>query len=104
MSKSDEAVEEHEPPDFFDKGAAWLAKHGALPALGLLTIAMAILYSDTFRGETIGDDLTFHFAESRRLADCIRIGDWDFWNPSANSGYASLYYYQAVPQLASAIP
>jgi hypothetical protein len=104
MTKSDEAVEEPEPPDFFDKGAAWLAKHGALPALALLTIAMAILYSDTFRGETIGDDLTFHFAESRRLADCIRIGDWDFWNPSANSGYASLYYYQAVPQLASAIP
>jgi hypothetical protein len=104
MSKTAEAIEEQEPPDFFDHAAAWLAKHGALPALGILTIAMAILYSDTFRGETIGDDLTFHFAESRRLADCIRAGDWDFWNPSANAGYASIYYYQAIPQLASAIP
>ncbi|MBA3503235.1 MAG: hypothetical protein H0T65_22940, partial [Deltaproteobacteria bacterium] len=87
-----------------DHGAAWLAKHGAPIALGLLTIAMVVLYSDTFRGETVGDDLTFHMAESARLADCIRVGDWDFWNPSANGGFASLYYYQAIPQLASAIP
>jgi len=98
------AVEAQEPPDAWDQAAAWLAKHGALPALGLLTIAMAILYSDTFRGETVGDDLTFHMAESARLADCLRAGDWDFWNPSANGGFASLYYYQAIPQLASAIP
>jgi hypothetical protein len=97
-------AEEPEPPDAWDHAAAWLGKHGALPALALLTVALGILYSQTFRGETVGDDLTFHFAESARLADCIRQGDWDFWNPSANSGFASLYYYQAVPQLASAIP
>ena len=95
---------EVEEPDAFDHAAAWLAKHGAPIALGVLTIAMAILYADTFRGETVGDDLTFHMAESRRLADCIARGDWDFWNPSANGGYASLYYYQGIPQLASAIP
>ncbi len=91
-------------PDEWDRAAAWLANHGALPALGVLTIAMAILYSSVFRGETVGDDLTFHMAESARLADCIRQGDWDFWNWSANGGFASLYYYQAIPQLASAIP
>ncbi|HLL23465.1 MAG TPA: hypothetical protein VK427_15110, partial [Kofleriaceae bacterium] len=91
-------------PDAWDRGAAWLVAHGAPYALGLLTLAMAILYSDTFRGETVGDDLTFHMAESARLADCLRVGDWDFWNPSANAGFASLYYYQAIPQLASAIP
>ena len=67
-------------------------------------IAVAWMFRFVFRGETIGDDLTFHMAESARLADCLRHGDWDFWNPSANAGFASLYYYQAVPQLASAIP
>ena len=91
-------------PDAFDRAAAWMAKHGALPALGLLTIALAILYSQTFRGEPVGDDLTFHFAEAARLADCLRAGDWDFWNPSANGSFASLYYYQSIPQLASAVP
>ncbi|MDQ3366490.1 MAG: YfhO family protein [Myxococcota bacterium] len=93
-----------EPPDAWDRTAAWIARHGALPALALLTIAMLVLYAHVFTGETIGDDLTFHFAESARLADCLRVGDWDFWNPSANGGFASLYYYQAIPQLASAIP
>jgi len=93
-----------EPPDAWDNTAAWLARHGALPALGVLTIAMAVLYGHIFTGETGGDDLTFHMAESARIADCLRHGDWDFWNPSANGGFASLYYYQAVPQLASAIP
>jgi hypothetical protein len=97
-------VIDEDAPDAFDHAAAWLAKHGAPLALGVLTIAMAVLYSEVFRGETVGDDLTFHMAESARLADCIRVGDWDFWNPSANAGFASLYYYQAIPQLASAIP
>ncbi|MBA3821911.1 MAG: hypothetical protein H0X17_23710, partial [Deltaproteobacteria bacterium] len=93
-----------DPPDAWDRTAAWIARHGALPALALLTIAMLALYAHVFTGETVGDDLTFHFAESARLADCLRVGDWDFWNPSANGGFASLYYYQAIPQLASAIP
>lgn len=104
MTAPVDAGETQDPPDSWDRAAAWLARHGAPYALGLLTIAMAILYRETFRGETVGDDLTFHMAESARLADCLRAGDWDFWNPSANGGFASLYYYQAVPQLASAIP
>ena len=57
-----------------------------------------------FRGETAGDDLSFHFAESARIADCLRHFDFDLWNPSANGGYASAYYYQVLPQLASALP
>ncbi|HEY5935759.1 MAG TPA: hypothetical protein VIU61_14020, partial [Kofleriaceae bacterium] len=92
------------PPDALDNLGAWVVKYGALPALGALTIVIAVLYSGIFRGETVGDDLTFHMAESRRLADCIAAGDWDFWNPSANGGFASAYYYQVLPQLASAIP
>ncbi len=91
-------------PDAWDRGVAWLASHGALPALALLTIGMCIVYGGIFRGEVAGDDLTFHMAESRRIADCIANGDWDFWNPSANGGYASAYYYQVIPQLASALP
>ncbi|MGE0550231.1 MAG: hypothetical protein AB7O24_05805 [Kofleriaceae bacterium] len=93
-----------EPPDAFDRAAAWLMNHGALPALALLTVVFALVYGKVFLGEPVGDDLTFHFAESARIADCLRAGDFDFWNPSANAGYASAYYYQVIPQLASAIP
>ncbi|MGE0870942.1 MAG: hypothetical protein AB7P03_20425 [Kofleriaceae bacterium] len=100
----DAPPEAPEPPDAFDRAAAWLMNHGALPALAVLTIVLAGLYSKLFLGEPVGDDLTFHFAESARIADCLRSGDFDFWNPSANAGYASAYYYQVIPQLASAIP
>ncbi len=91
-------------PDAWDRSGEWLAKHGALPGIGVLTIVMCVVYRGIFRGELAGDDLTFHLAESARLADCIRVGDWDFWNPSGNAGYASAYYYQVLPQLASAVP
>lgn len=91
-------------PDAFDRAMAAIVRAGALPALLLLTIAVGVIYSGIFRGEVAGDDLTFHMAESRRIADCIAAGDWDWWNPSANAGYASAYYYQVLPQLASALP
>ncbi len=103
-SASSETTATTEPPDAFDKALAWLAANGALPALGLLTLVVAGMFAGIFRGEVAGDDLSFHFAESRRLADCIAQGDWDFWNPSANGGFASAYYYQVIPQLASAVP
>ena len=92
------------PPDAWDRAAAWLIAHGALPALAVITIAVFAIHAHIFTGETTGDDLSFHFAESARLADCLRHGDFDFWNPSANAGYASAYYYQVLPQLASALP
>lgn len=92
------------PPDAWDRAAAWLLAHGALPAVGLVTIGVFIIHAHIFAGETAGDDLSFHFAESARLMDCIRHFDFDFWNPSANGGYASAYYYQVLPQLASALP
>ena len=78
--------------------------HGALPALALITLAMVAIYGHIFAGEVAGDDLTFHMAESARIADCLRALDFDLWNPSANGGFASAYYYQVVPQLVSAIP
>jgi hypothetical protein len=90
--------------DWWDRTGDWLAKNGPLPVLAIITIIIGVVHGGIFRGETAGDDLTFHFAESARLADCIRVGDFDFWNPSANAGYASIYYYQAIPQLASALP
>ncbi len=90
--------------DAWDRVVAWIEDHGAVPAVLILTIATGVIFAGVFLGESIGDDLTFHMAESRRLADCIAAGDWDFWNPSANGGYASAYYYQVIPQLASALP
>jgi hypothetical protein len=91
-------------PDWWDQTIAWIFAHGALPALALITIGVGITFSHLFAGEPRGDDLTFHMAESARLADCLRAHDWDLWNPSANGGYASAYYYQVIPQMTSAIP
>ncbi|HEY1817666.1 MAG TPA: hypothetical protein VGG74_35240 [Kofleriaceae bacterium] len=91
-------------PDAWDKLGAWIAAHGALPALGLITLAVLLFHWHIFSGESAGDDLSFHFAESSRIADCIRNLDFDWWNPSANGGFASAYYYQVLPQLASALP
>jgi hypothetical protein len=91
-------------PDAFDRAATWLAMHGPVLCVGLVTILVGIIHAGVFRGHPAGDDLTFHYAESVRIADCLRVGDFDFWNPSANGGYASLYYYQEIPQLLSAIP
>jgi hypothetical protein len=90
--------------DAWDLTLRWCVEHGAVPALIVLTTVVGVMYSHIFHGETVGDDLTFHMAESARIADCIRHGDWDFWNPSANAGFASAYYYQVLPQLASALP
>ncbi len=94
------------PPrsDLWDRMVAWIEDHGTIPALLIIMIAVGVMFGGVFTGENVGDDLTFHMAESARLADCIRAGDWDFWNPSANGGYASAYYYQVIPQLASAVP
>ena len=75
-----------------------------MPALLALVILCCAMYRGLFTGELNGDDLTFHLAESARLSDCIRAGDFDWWNPSGNAGYASAYYYQVIPQLASAVP
>src|ERR1700704_2522805 len=86
------------PPDRWERATSWVMQRGALPALGVITLAMVAIYAHMFAGELAGDDLTFHMAES------VRIGDFDFWNPSANAGFASAYYYQVVPQLISAIP
>jgi hypothetical protein len=91
-------------PDSWDHTMAWIGKNGAPYAVAFLTVLVGICFMRIFRGELAGDDLSFHFAESARLADCIRHGDWDFWNPSGNAGFASAYYYQVVPQLTSAIP
>lgn len=77
----------------------WLAGDRAAPSLALaaVTVVLGVIYSGVFRGEPAGDDLTFHLAELRRLADCFRVGDFDLWNDSANAGFASAYYYQVVP-------
>lgn len=72
---------------------------GALPLLGLAiaTGIVAAMYARVFAGEPCGDDNTFHYAEVVRIADAVRAGDWDWWNPSTNAGFATGYYYQAIP-------
>jgi hypothetical protein len=55
-----------------------------------------------FDGEPCCGDITFHYAEVVRLAEAMRAGDWDWWNAGGNSGFASGYYYQVVPQAAPA--
>ncbi len=93
-----------EPPDLWDKAWDWIFAHGALPALAIITIGVGFVFRHLFAGEPRGDDLTFHMAEAARISDCLRAGDFDLWNPSANAGYASAYYYQVIPQLTSAVP
>jgi hypothetical protein len=80
-----------------------LIRSGPLIGLALISVLAAVMYGHVFAGEIVGDDNTFHLAEATRLADCLRAGDFDLWNPSANAGYASAYYYQAVPQLVPAV-
>jgi hypothetical protein len=92
------------PPDTWDRTAAWMLAHGAPVAVAAITIAVFAIHAHIFAGHTAGDDLSFHMAESTRLMDCLRHGDFDFWNPSANGGYASAYFYQVLPQLAAALP
>ena len=97
-------VTETPEPDLWDRCATWAMDRGAVHAMFLITFTMIVIYAHMFAGELAGDDLTFHMAESVRIADCLRAGDFDLWNPSGNGGFASAYYYQVVPQLVSAIP
>jgi hypothetical protein len=83
-------------------GAAGRADRLPLVALAALTAVCAAMYAHVFAGEPAGDDNTFHLAEIVRLAECLAAGDLDAWNPSANLGFASGYYYQVVPQLVPA--
>jgi len=75
-----------------------LHRWGPLVGLGLLTMIVAGTYAHLFAGEPCGDDNSHHLGEIARLTEAIRNGDWDWWNPSGNSGFASGYYYQVLPQ------
>lgn len=72
-----------------------------LIVLAIATVLLSWVYAPLFRGELAGDDNSFHFAEVARIARALRDGDFDWWNPSANAGFATGYYYQLVP---AAIP
>ncbi|MBP6839984.1 MAG: hypothetical protein KA190_21995 [Kofleriaceae bacterium] len=89
-------------PPRFDRWLDQLAPWGPRLVVVAATIVAAAMFAGVFRGEPAGDDLTFHLAEATRLADCLRAGDLDWWNPGANAGYPSAYYYQVLPQLAPA--
>jgi hypothetical protein len=54
-------------------------------------------------GEIAGDDMSIHLAEIVAMSRSLAAGDLDLWNPSANAGFASAYYYQFLPQLGCAL-
>ncbi len=83
--------------DSWDTAAAWALRWGPIITLVVLTGVLCWAYGHVFAGEPNGDDNTFHLGETRRIADCLMRGDYDFWNTSANGGYASGYYYQLLP-------
>jgi len=76
---------------------ARLREIAPLVVLAAITLILAWIYGHVFSGEPCGDDNTFHYAESVRIAAATRVGDLDWWNPSANGGFATGYYYQAIP-------
>ena len=73
-----------------------------LALLGVLTGITAWMFVGIFEGEPCGNDNTHHFAEVVRLTEAMRAGDWDWWNPAGNAGYASGYYYQIFPHAIAA--
>jgi hypothetical protein len=70
-----------------------------LVALGAI---LAWAYAHLFAGEPHGLDNTAHLAEVTFLSRAMRAGDWAWWDPSGNSGFASGYYYQVLPQALTA--
>ncbi|MBL8621637.1 MAG: hypothetical protein JNK64_10045 [Myxococcales bacterium] len=71
----------------------------ALPliVLAIVTVVIGYTYRRVFAGELAGDDNSFHWTEAVRVADGLRHGDTDLWNPSANAGFPTGYYYQLLP-------
>lgn len=78
-------------------------KVAPLVLLCLITILLGWCFIHVFDGEPGGSDNSFHYAEIARLSAAIRAGDWNWWNPSGNSGFASGYYYQVLPQAIPAL-
>jgi hypothetical protein len=68
--------------------------------LVLLSLIQLWLLRPLFaEGEPFGDDLSAHLAEIAEIVRSLREGDLSLWNPSANLGFASGYFYQILPQL-----
>ncbi len=78
---------------------AWIGSAAPLVALALVTIYVAVMYRRVFAGELAGDDNSFHWAEAARIAEGLRAGETDWWNSSANGGFATGYFYQLLPAL-----
>src|SRR4030095_13146455 len=82
---------------------AALHRRGPLVLLGLITSLLGWSFARLFAGEPAGGDNSFHYGEVTRIAAAIRAGDWNWWNPGGNSGFASGYYYQVLPQAVPAL-
>jgi hypothetical protein len=82
---------------------AALHRRGPLVLLGLITSLLGWSFAHLFAGEPAGGDNSFHYGEVTRIVAAIRAGDWNWWNPGGNSGFASGYYYQVLPQAVPAL-
>ncbi|MGH7730230.1 MAG: hypothetical protein ACRENJ_03170, partial [Candidatus Eiseniibacteriota bacterium] len=69
--------------------------------LGLSGV-LAWAYAHLFAGEPHGLDNTAHLAEVAFLSRAMKAGDWNWWDPSGNSGFPSGYFYQVLPQALTA--
>jgi hypothetical protein len=100
MSRGDVVVASIERA--LDRAGALANRYGPLALLGVITGVLAWVYAHVFAGEPAGNDASHTYAELYRIAEAIREGDWDWWNPSGNSGFPSGYYYQVLPQAVAA--
>jgi hypothetical protein len=74
-----------------------------LVAVAAIAQVLLTLRLFEYGSEPAGDDMSIHMAEVAAIARSIGSGEFDLWNPSANGGFASAYYYQFLPQLGCAL-
>lgn len=72
-------------------------------ALAALCLVQLLALAPALVDGAWGSDMSLHLAETADLARALAAGDGDLWNASANLGFPSAYYYQSLPQLATAL-